>query len=59
VAEAAVTAASDPTTGQAIIAFVILRGGVLDESADGSDLVKTLRDHVLPKSARSPSRVRS
>jgi len=46
VAEAAVTAATDPTTGQAIVAFVILRGGVLDDSADGSDLVKTLRDHV-------------
>jgi acetyl-CoA synthetase len=46
VAEAAVTAATDPTTGQAIVAFVILRGGVLEESADGTDLVKTLRDHV-------------
>jgi acetyl-CoA synthetase len=42
VAEAAVTAASDPTTGQAIVAFVILRAGV----EDGADLVKTLRDHV-------------
>jgi acetyl-CoA synthetase len=42
VAEAAVTAATDPTTGQAIVAFVILRGGV----EDGPDIVKTLRDHV-------------
>jgi len=42
VAEAAVTAATDPTTGQAIVAFVILRAGV----EDGPDLVKTLRDHV-------------
>ncbi|MCW2494941.1 acetate--CoA ligase [Jatrophihabitans sp.] len=42
VAEAAVTAASDPTTGQAIVAFVILRGGV----EDGPDLVTTLRNHV-------------
>jgi acetyl-CoA synthetase len=42
VAEAAVAAASDETTGQAIVAFVILRGGV----QDGGDLVKTLRDWV-------------
>jgi acetyl-CoA synthetase len=39
VAEAAVVGANDPTTGQAIIAYVILRGGhEVDES--------TLRDHV-------------
>ena len=42
VAEAAVTAATDPTTGQAIVAFVILRGGV----QDGPELVTTLRNHV-------------
>jgi acetyl-CoA synthetase len=42
VAEAAVAAASDETTGQAIVAFVILREGV----EDGGDLVKTLRDWV-------------
>jgi acetyl-CoA synthetase len=42
VAEAAVVGASDATTGQAIVAFVIVRGGV-----DGSDaLVKELRAHV-------------
>jgi acetyl-CoA synthetase len=46
VAEAAVTAATDPTTGQAIVAFVILRSGVLEESADGTSLVTTLRNHV-------------
>src|SRR2546426_5140249 len=40
VAEAAVVGATDPTTGQGIVAFVILRGG----SSDGPDLAKTLRD---------------
>ena len=39
VAEAAVVGANDPTTGQAIIAYVTLRGGLeVDE--------KVLRDHV-------------
>ncbi|GAA2988269.1 acetate--CoA ligase [Actinokineospora diospyrosa] len=42
VAEAAVVGASDPTTGQGIVAFVILRGSA--KAAD--DTVKTLRDHV-------------
>jgi len=42
VAEAAVVGAADPTTGQGIVAFVILRTG----SQDGPDLAKTLRDHV-------------
>jgi acetyl-CoA synthetase len=46
VAEAAVTAASDPLTGQAIVAFVILRGGGPTDAAEGESLVKTLRDHV-------------
>ncbi len=42
VAESAVVGATDPTTGQAIVAFVILRGGI-----DGGDaLVQELRDHV-------------
>jgi acetyl-CoA synthetase len=42
VAEAAVVGATDPTTGQAIVAFVIVRGGV-----DGDDkLVSELRAHV-------------
>jgi acetyl-CoA synthetase len=42
VAESAVVGATDPTTGQAIVAFVILRGGV----EGGEDLVHELRDHV-------------
>jgi len=42
VAEAAVVGAADETTGQGIVAFVILRSGV----EDGEGLVKTLRDHV-------------
>jgi acetyl-CoA synthetase len=44
VAEAAVVGASDPTTGQGIVAFVILRGSAADQ--DGEELVKTLRQHV-------------
>ncbi|MGY1705944.1 acetate--CoA ligase [Geodermatophilus sp. SYSU D00697] len=43
VAEAAVVGASDPTTGQGIVAFVILRGSAEDS---GDDLVQTLRQHV-------------
>jgi acetyl-CoA synthetase len=46
VAEAAVAAASDETTGQAIVAFVILRQGAIESGSDGGDLVKTLRDWV-------------
>jgi acetyl-CoA synthetase len=42
VAESAVVGATDPVTGQGIVAFVILRGSVT-----GSDeLAKELRDHV-------------
>jgi acetyl-CoA synthetase len=44
VAEAAVVGAADPLTGQGIVAFVILRGGV--EHADGDVLIKELRNHV-------------
>jgi acetyl-CoA synthetase len=43
VAEAAVVGASDPTTGQGIVAFCILRGDAAD---GGEDLVKELRLHV-------------
>jgi acetyl-CoA synthetase len=43
VAEAAVVGATDPTTGQGIVAFVILLGSATDE---GESLVKDLRDHV-------------
>jgi len=46
VAEAAVVGAADETTGQGIVAFVILRGGVPEETAKGEQLVKDLRDHV-------------
>jgi acetyl-CoA synthetase len=42
VAEAAVVGATDPTTGQAIVAFVMLRAST--EVTDG--LVNELRDHV-------------
>ena len=44
IAEAAVVCAADELTGQAIVAFVILRGGVAH--ADGDALVKELRNHV-------------
>ncbi len=44
VAEAAVVGAADALTGQGIVAFVILRGGI--EHADGDVLIKALRDHV-------------
>ena len=44
VAEAAVVGAADPLTGQGIVAFVILRGGV--EHASGDELIKELRNHV-------------
>jgi acetyl-CoA synthetase len=46
VAEAAVVGATDPTTGQAIVAFTIPRGNV-DTSGDaGEALIKELRNHV-------------
>ncbi|HLI37247.1 MAG TPA: acetate--CoA ligase [Streptosporangiaceae bacterium] len=43
VAEAAVVGATDPVTGQAIVAFTILRG---DEPEPGEDIAAELRDHV-------------
>jgi acetyl-CoA synthetase len=43
VAEAAVVGASDPTTGQGIVAFVILRGSAEDS---GDELIQQLRTHV-------------
>ena len=42
VAEAAVVGATDPVTGQAIVAFVILRGN----AEEGADLAAELRNHV-------------
>jgi acetyl-CoA synthetase len=44
VAESAVVGATDPVTGQGIVAFVILRGGA--EGSAGSALAAELRDHV-------------
>jgi acetyl-CoA synthetase len=47
VAEAAVVGATDPTTGQAIVAFVILRGSATEEQAAGGEQIVTeLRNHV-------------
>jgi acetyl-CoA synthetase len=49
VAEAAVVGASDATTGQGIVAFVILRGDALQEDSDpaaGEAVVQELRRHV-------------
>ncbi|HKE51348.1 MAG TPA: acetate--CoA ligase [Actinomycetes bacterium] len=46
VAEAAVVGATDPITGQGIVAFVILRGSVPEDEAAGDALAKELRDHV-------------
>ncbi len=42
VAEAAVVGASDETTGEAVVAFVILRGSAVHDD----DVVTTLRNHV-------------
>ncbi len=50
VAEAAVVGATDPTTGQGIVAFVTVKGDRAEEIADdeeaGNRLVVELRDHV-------------
>ncbi|CAB4920104.1 unannotated protein [freshwater metagenome] len=44
VAEAAVVGAADEMTGQGIVAFVILRGGI--PNVGGEELIKELRTHV-------------
>ncbi|MEO3923873.1 acetate--CoA ligase [Micromonosporaceae bacterium B7E4] len=46
VAEAAVVGATDPTTGQAIVAFTIPRGSVDTEGNAGEALIAELREHV-------------
>ncbi|MGZ4495815.1 MAG: acetate--CoA ligase [Nocardioides sp.] len=50
VAEAAVVGATDPTTGQGIVAFVILRGdaaeAVADDAEAGEAAIQELRQHV-------------
>ncbi len=47
VAEAAVVGATDETTGQGIVAFVILRGDVAADEGGGDDAIKALREHVV------------
>jgi acetyl-CoA synthetase len=48
VAEAAVVGATDPLTGQAVVAFVILRASATEAGGGGggSDVVQELRSHV-------------
>ena len=46
VAEAAVVGATDPTTGQAIVAFTIPRGNVDTGGEAGEKLIQELRNHV-------------
>jgi acetyl-CoA synthetase len=49
VAEAAVVGATDPTTGQAIVAFTIPRGHVDTSGEAGEKLIQELRNHVAKK----------
>jgi acetyl-CoA synthetase len=46
VAEAAVVGANDATTGQAIVAFVTVKGASEAQGEAGESLVKELREHV-------------
>jgi acetyl-CoA synthetase len=46
VAEAAVVGATDPTTGQAIVAFVTPRGNVAEDESKGDAFVQALRAQV-------------
>ncbi len=46
VAEAAVVGAKDETTGQAVVAFVILRQSQLEAAGSDADVSKILREHV-------------
>jgi len=46
VAEAAVVGATDETTGQAVVAFVILRSGAMADGAEESAVITELRNHV-------------
>ncbi|WP_089154531.1 acetate--CoA ligase [Micromonospora sp. NBS 11-29] len=46
VAEAAVVGATDPTTGQAIVAFAIPRGSAETAGDQGEQLIAELRNHV-------------
>jgi acetyl-CoA synthetase len=49
VAEAAVVGASDPMTGQGIVAFVTIKSGVPTEGDDGVRLVAQLREVTAEK----------
>jgi acetyl-CoA synthetase len=46
VAEAAVVGASDATTGQAVVAFVILRADQVAVAGNESEVAAVLREHV-------------
>ena len=46
VAESAVVGASDPTTGQAIVAFVTVKGEIAESESEGGALVIELRETV-------------
>jgi acetyl-CoA synthetase len=46
VAEAAVVGAKDDTTGQAVVAFVILKKSQLEKLGSQQDTMQQLRDHV-------------
>ena len=48
VAEAAVVGAADPVTGQGIVAFVIVRGGVVEAASheEAEAFITELRNHV-------------
>ena len=46
VAEAAVVGASDPTTGQGIVAFVILRGDAVADESKSEEAIAELKKHV-------------
>jgi acetyl-CoA synthetase len=46
VAEAAVVGANDATTGQAIVAFVTVKGSVAEDVSAGAAFLQELRDHV-------------
>jgi acetyl-CoA synthetase len=59
VAEAAVVGAKDETTGQAVVAFVILRQNQLEEAGSDADVSKILRDHVSKEIGPSPDRAPS
>ena len=59
VAEAAVVGATDPTTGQAIVAFVIPRGGVDPRARPARRSSRSCATTSPRSSARSPSPARS